>query len=92
MVCKCEYVFYCSFLRRNTIGWECDASDGQYRDLASAKTLRVPLMKVIKRGTKHINARKAPHLVAYLNSLEFPVSKLSNVHSFNLCSVEQVLP
>ena len=42
-----------------TTEWECDGSDGQYRDLASAKTLRVPLMKVIKRGTKQINARKA---------------------------------
>ena len=49
------------FLLLFTTEWECDASDGQYRDLASAKTLRVPLMKVIKRGTQQINARTTPH-------------------------------
>ena len=91
MVCKCEYVFYCSFLRRNTIGWECDASDGQYRDLTSAKTLRVPLMKVIKRGTKHINARKVSHLMAGLNSLEFPSYQIS-IHSISVqCSASIAL-
>ena len=50
------------FLLLFTTEWECDGSDGQYRDLASAKTLRVPLMKVIKRGTQQINARNAAHI------------------------------
>ena len=75
------------FLLLFTTEWECDGSDGQYRDLASAKTLRVPLMKVIKRGTQQINARNAAHIWwHWQSSYQWNFWAISNIHSSNLCS------